>query len=408
MSIEIRPPQTDAEWERHSFIAAYAFNGDRGEAGLARRMEYYDRDWALAAFDGGEMVAGLVVIPFEQYFAGATVPTGGVASVSCLPERRRGGYVGQLLRHSLESMRDAGQPLSMLWTPHASLYRRFGWEIACRMTSYAFPPKTVRPRRPTTGGRWTRVDADAWPRLDALYAAHQAPRIGAFRRTERHWRRSVFQDFGVGTRDAAVWQNDAGEDRAYVVYTTHHRYTGTSPFGETTLRVIDWAALDGDAYAAVLAYVTSHDLSTRIVMTASADDALLDAIEEPAHLQEPLGSWIGPMLRVVDVERAVAARPAAAHASGAGVTIELTDDTASWNAGRWRIEAHDGLMCATPTMSPAELELDARALAPIYNGFVRPAEAVRVGAVRAASSAAIDAATALFATPFSPFCPDDF
>src|SRR5512143_3938832 len=118
MNIEIRPPKSGAEWERHSFIAAYAFNGDRSETGLARRMEYYDRDWALAAFDDGEMVAGLVAIPFEQYFAGAVIPTGGIASVSCLPERRRGGYVGQLLRHSLASMRDAGQPLSMLWTPH--------------------------------------------------------------------------------------------------------------------------------------------------------------------------------------------------------------------------------------------------------------------------------------------------
>ncbi len=60
------------------------------------------------------------------------------------------------------------------------------------------------------------------------------------------------------------------------------------------------------------------------------------------------------------------------------------------------------------TTSAAELEMDARALAPIYNGFMRPAEAVRVGAVRAASAAAIEAATALFATPFAPFCPDDF
>ncbi len=408
MSIEVRPPQSDAEWERHSFIAAYAFNGDRTETGLTRRMEYYDRDWALAAFDGGEMVAGLVVIPFDQYVAGAVIPTGGVASVSCLPERRRGGYVGELLRRSLASMRDAGQPLSMLWTPHASLYRRFGWEIACRMMSVAFPPKTVRPRRPTAAGRWARVDADAWQRLDALYARHHEPRVGAFRRTEWHWRRAVFQDFGAGTRDAAVWQNDAGDDRAYVVYTTHHRYTGASPFGETTLRVVDWVALDGDAYAGVLTYLTSHDLSTRIVMVASDDDALLDAIEEPAHLQEPLSAWIGPMLRIVDVERAIAARPAAAYASGAGVTVELTDQTAPWNAGRWRIEARDGRMSATPAMSPAELEMDARALAPIYNGFLRPAEALRVGAIRASSAAAIEAASALFATPFAPFCPDDF
>lgn len=408
MSIEIRPPTSDADWERHAFIAAYAFNGDRAATGLAGRMQYYDRDWALAAFEGADMVAGLIVVPFEQYFAGAVIPTGGVASVSCLPERRRGGYVGALLRRSLDSMREAGQPLSMLWTPHAALYRRFGWENASRVISYAFPPKTVRPRRPAAGGRWTRVGDDAWARLDAVYAAHHARRIGAFRRGERHWRHSVFREFGTGARDAAVWRNDAGQDRAYVVYTTHHRWTGAHPMGETVLRVVDSTALDGDAYAAVLAYLTSHDLSSRVIIVAADDDPLLDAIDDPSQLQEPQSSWIGPMLRIVDLDRAIAARPSAPHASGAGVTLELTDETAPWNAGRWRIEAHDGHMGATRTAAAAELELDARALAPIYNGFMRPAEAVRGGAIRAISADALEAATALFGTPCAPFCPDDF
>jgi predicted acetyltransferase len=408
MSIEIRRPATDEEWTQHAAIAAYAFNSDRTDAGLQHRGAYYDRDWALAAFEGGEMAAGLVVIPFEQYIEGASIPTGGVASVSCLPERRRGGYTRTLLRHALQTMRDAGQPLSMLWTPHYSLYRRFGWEIAARMMSYSFPPKTVRPRRPASAGRWERLSSEPWPRFDALYTRHHAARNGAFRRTERHWRHSVFEEFGTKSRDAAIWSNAAGEDRAYAIYGAHHRQAGNSPFGETVLRVHDWVALDGEACTAVLGYVLSHDLVTRIVMTASEDDRLPDAIEEPAHISEPVGVWFGPMLRLVDVQRAIEARPAPPHASGTEIVVSLTDETAPWNAGTWRVAAHEGRLSAERTTATPGIETDVAALAPIYNGFTRPTEAVRAGTVRASSDAAIDAATRLFATTFSPYCPDDF
>ena len=408
MSIEIRRPASDDEWTKHASIAAYAFNSDRTEAGLQHRGSYYDRDWALAAFDGGEMAAGLVVVPFEQYFEGACIPTGGVASVSCLPERRRGGYTRALLRGALETMREAGQPLSMLWTPHYSLYRRFGWEIAGRMMSYSFPPKTLRPRRAAPAGRWERLSPESWQRFDALYTQHHARRNGAFRRGERHWRHSVFEEFGSKTRDAAVWSTAAGDDRGYVVYSLAHRSTGNSPFGETVLRVHDWVALDGDACTAVLGYLLSHDLVNRIVITASDDDRLPDAIDEPAHISEPAGAWFGPMLRLVDVQRAIEARPALAHASGIDVVIALTDETAPWNADTWRIAAHDGRMSAERTTAAPGLEMDVSALAPIFNGFTRPAEAVRAGSASASSEEALEAATRLFSTSFSPYCPDDF
>jgi predicted acetyltransferase len=114
------------------------------------------------------------------------------------------------------------------------------------------------------------------------------------------------------------------------------------------------------------------------------------------------------MLRLIDVQRAIELRPALPAASGRGVTVALTDDTAPWNAGTWRIESREGRMSAERTRATPELEMDVRALAPIYNGFAHPAELVRTGAVRATSAEAVAAARDLFATEFSPYCPDDF
>lgn len=408
MPLEIRPALTDDEWVRHSFISAYSFNGDRSEARAELRDEYHQRDWSLAAFDGGEMVAGLMIIPFEHYINGAAIPLGGIASVSCLPEKRRHGYIGELLRSSLERMRDEGRWLSSLYTPHYSLYRRFGWEIASRTLSYSFAPKVARPRRPATAGSWRRVGPDEWRTFNAIYTSHYASRNGALVRSEQRWRHSILTGDPSRPRDAAIWSDASGQDRAYVVYNSRNFPSPSSPWGELVLRVHDWVALDADAYAAVLYYLLSHDLSSRIIMLAGQDEPIADAFEEPSHIGDPPGSWFAIMLRLVDVQHALEARPALPQASGKALTLALTDEKAPWNAGTWRIECREGRISVDRTNTSPDLEMDVTALAPLYNGFVKPADAVRVGSVRANSPEALAAATDIFAVSFSPHCADEF
>jgi predicted acetyltransferase len=407
-SMTFRRIQTDDEWAQHTWISAYSFDGDRGDEARERRTEFYERDWCYGAFDGDTLVAGLAILPFGQYLHGVPIACGGIASVSCLPERRREGYVSGLLRYSLEQMRGLGQPLSALYTPHYSLYRRYGWEIASRIISYSFPPKAAELRLPPPkDGAYRRITEDDWQRLEAIYSTFHTSRNGALARPEKWWRSNVFRMYGKGSHDAVVWSNAGGEDRGYAVYTSiRHKPTPDEPFGSSTVRVIDWIALDADAYAAILAYFLSHDQHARVVMLASQDEPLYDAFDEPYHV-EPR-AWDGYMLRLVDVERAIEARPALPHVSGMGVTIALTDSAAPWNAGTWRIESSEGRMSAERTNTSPELEMDVRALASIYNGFVKPVDAVRVGQVRALSDPALRAATDLFSVAYSPFCPDDF
>jgi hypothetical protein len=52
--------------------------------------------------------------------------------------------------------------------------------------------------------------------------------------------------------------------------------------------------------------------------------------------------------------------------------------------------------------------MDVRALASMYNGFLKPADAVRTGSITSATNEAIEALTDLFAVRFSPDCADDF
>ncbi|MBI5288000.1 MAG: GNAT family N-acetyltransferase [Chloroflexi bacterium] len=407
MSIEVRRLKEDAEFDAYLQAAIYSFNSARDGSQLERYRQLYDREWCLGAFDKGDLVAGPTIIPFDQHMLGARIPMGGIATVASLPERRRGGAVGALLRAALAEMRDAGQPLSGLYTPHFSLYRRFGWEIAGRMMSYAFGPKTMRTRLPRPDGSFRRVKPDDWRELAALREAFTAPRNGALVRTEQRWRNHVFTEYLRGEHDAVIWSNAADQPRGYAVYTQQHRQSG-GPFGETILRVIDWVALDGEGYSALLNYLMTHDLVSQIVLVVSEDEPVLAAFEEPVHVKEPPGAWTGILLRLVDLQRAIECRPSRPEASGLAVTVAVTDVAAPWNTGTWRLECGKGRMAAERTNAAPDLEADATALAPLYNGFANPADAARVGQLVVHDGAAVERMGRMFTTPFRPFCPDDF
>ncbi len=342
MAIEVRRLRDDDEMDQYRFAAAYSFNRPRDEDQASRFQRYYQRDWCLGAFEAGRLVAGLAIIPFEQHMLGATIPMGGIATVASLPENRRGGYVGALLREALHEMHAAGQPLSGLFTPHYSLYRRFGWEIAGRTVSYSFPPKAMKTRLPRPQGSFRRVGVDAWQEFSALRDEHVRIRNGALRRTEERWKAHIFSDYLMGEHDGVIWSNAAGEPRGYAVYTQQRRPTG-GPWGEITLRVFDWTALDGEAYSAILNYLMSHDLADQIVVLASEDEPLLAAFDEPTHVKSPPGLWTGMLLRIVDLEAAIAARPAPAGSVGGSFTMAITDATAPWNQATWQVpECADG------------------------------------------------------------------
>src|SRR3990172_12127973 len=95
--LEIRPVTSD-ELDRFHFLVSYAFSSDRSPEGRERmkHIEAMGQDYAL--YEDGEMVACLRLFPMRMFIHGASIPLSGVSHVACLPEQRRKGYVGRLLR----------------------------------------------------------------------------------------------------------------------------------------------------------------------------------------------------------------------------------------------------------------------------------------------------------------------
>jgi len=404
MSLEIREPH-DHELDEVAYIVAYSFEGDLSPETLEGIRHLYNMLEPLAVFQDGQVVAILGLLPLAMAVNGGNQPFAGVSTVACLPEHRRKGYVGRLLTRALEMMREQGQVLSGLHTPHFALYRPYGWVLASRGLRYSFRPRDIAliaPGRPP--GETERVSHKEWARLDAVYNAFITRRNGYLRRSEHWWRAAVLRSFYERRRDhldAAVWVDKDNEWRGYVIYDTSRQ-----PDAGPRLRVRDFVALDGNAYVGLLQYLLRHDIVGQLQWWAPVEDPLLGLVDDPSRVQVAYEQ--GMFLRVVDVAGAFAARPSVPEASGQRLTLELTDEAAPWNAGCWRLETADARTLAEKCDETPDLSLDVSVLAALFNGFLKPSQAALGGLVKARNEAALAAADRIFAVLCPPFSADYF
>jgi len=403
MSLEIREPRGD-ELDEVAYTVAYAFEGDRSPEVLEGTRRLYNVLMPLAVFQDGRVVASLGLLPLAMAVNGGSQPFAGVSTVASLPEHRRKGYAGQLLTRALELMRDQGQVLSGLYTPHFALYRRYGWMLAGRALRYSFRPRDMALVAPAPPGGALRVSHHEWAALDTIYRQLIARRNGYLHRSEHWWRAAVLRSFYERRRghlDVAVWAREDNVWRGYVVYDIARQ-----PDGTQRLRVRDFAALDGDAYIGLVHYILRHDIVRQVQWWAPLDDPFLSLVHDPDRVEVAYEPWI--MLRVVDVAGAFASRPCLAEVSGQRLTLELTDEAAPWNAGVWWLEAEGGRTLAEKCEKAPGLSLDVSVLAALFNGFLSPSEAARGGLIKVHSEAALAAADRIFAVRCPPFTADYF
>ncbi len=171
MTLEIRT-LTDDDLPAATAISSYSFNAPNRDYSdyTARARRAHKPDWYLGSFEDGVMTAMMVMLPTEMYLNGATIPFGAVSPVATSPEHRRKGHAAQMLHRSLGLMKDRGQVISGLTTPHPALYRRFGWEIAADHRRYAFAPKDFAlTSQPSQRGRFQMLTSADWRELDAVH-----------------------------------------------------------------------------------------------------------------------------------------------------------------------------------------------------------------------------------------------
>ncbi len=370
----------------------------------------------LGAFDGGRCVATFRSFPQElSVGGGATVPADAISNVTVSPTHRRRGILTRMMGQDLAAAKDRGDVVATLIAAEYPIYGRYGFGPATWTSEWTIDvPRTgLDPRwaGPTDGGRIDLVDAEDVRKLGPeLHARLVRQQPGAVSRDERWWQVNTGVVRFGGSWDEpfyAVYRSADGEVDGLVSYEADDKWEAKQP--QDTAEVNWLIAATPAAERALWQYLCSIDWITKVKTGWRAPDDLL-----PFFLPDPRAArltahadWL--WVRILDVVRALEARPYDSSTSGRGLVLDVVDAD-GFAGGRYRLDVSaEGVgSCAPATRDAAELTLDVRELAALWLGDESAVRLAALGRVREERAGAARVADALLRTSRRPWCPDIF
>lgn len=330
----------------------------------------------------GEVGAMTHVRAFEQWFGGRAVPLGGYSPVGVLPQHRNRGWGRAVCEAQLPDLRDRGEVIAGLFPASLAFYRSLGFECAGSYVHRRFPVgdlASIRPSRDVPVRRGLPADVAA---VHRCHAAAAPRRDGSVSRSERWWSHLLPPDL-VGHELYVVDDPGApGEVAGYACY----RHRRVRPPYDYAVAVLEVVAEDPDVLRALWRVVASSGTQApEVDVIGPAEDDLFLMADGAAP--DVVRSEIRWMLRLVDLPGAVAARGWPGTARGR-VELDVRDDQADWNAGRWVLEVEGGEARATRGGS-GTVQATIGGLSSWWAGYATPERLRRTGSLRSADPAAL-------------------
>jgi len=338
------------------------------------------------------LVACWLLHPFLMRFRRSLVSMGGIGLVGSRPDVRGQGSVRFLLEKSLETMREAGHAVSVLYPFSQSFYRKYGWELFTQSRRYELALSGIQ--IPDDGS--TSLDAIELSYPDeaskAFYNAYAAEHYTFAQRGDPEWRKALH-----------LWPDHIARGAVKIVdgetvvgllgYTLYRR-----PDKEVaTLTVRLFAHVSEEAKRAMLRYLKrqSHQNPT-VELHVPMDEVLWPYVAD-SPTQHRIHDEA--MIRVVDLARLDRLE---LDAPDTQLDVEVADPQAPWNAGVWSLRVRDGRL-GVARGSKALLRCGIGALSSVLSGFASCGELIaarRIEALPGYDGADLPKVTTLLADGF--------
>jgi GNAT superfamily N-acetyltransferase len=344
--------------------------------------------------------------------AGSAVPVAGLTWVGVHPDHRRKGVLTAMMRHHIEQTRQEGVHLSVLHASEPGIYGRHGYGVASlelevevgRGSTFTAPHLEDEAAAVTTrlgtvddegmGLRRRQIDLELLTTNVGTIVGDPEFYADLSHVTAQDVRDSEPPRILIAVRD--------GRDVGYATFKRTHKWNDARPAAEVGVRSLSGGPA---ARLALLRRVTDLDLSGTVTITGvAATDPLLSWVQGPRGLGgiKPYDSlWV----RIVDLPHAIAAR---GYEADCDVVVDVADEQAPWNAGRWRIRVKDATGEATRTDDAAEVSLPVAAVGAAYLGGTNLAELHRAGVIAERRPGAVRELWRAFRTDVGPYAARGF
>ncbi len=349
---------------------------------------HLDHTWG--AFDRGVMHAGLWYYPYQMQMDGVFLPMGGVAAVVSRPESRNNGLVRDLMTRMHQQMRAEKRPLSVLMPFKNSFYGRMGYADTFFIHEHVFEPHQLA-RRPV--GPYTLREVDGtknWQTLEQLRLEWSTHYTGTVRRDARYWQSRLIDTWRGQRHTYLVERRQGGGKRSKGAEVTGYLIANLFPTMERAdLRVVQAIWQDPGTLDAILQFLRGlRDQVKEVRWFLPIDVDLFPFFEDP---KIKVTYWPKMMFKLVDLKTAIELRKYDADFKGELLLDITADETSTWNAGKWRINWHDGtarVSKLTRGVPRASLvKIDIQTLGIIYSGHRSASALAKVGLLSASMPA---------------------
>ena len=394
--LEVRKPRED-ERERIAGVMATSLNFPR--EGAIARSHLYPLDDMRGAVVDGEIVSTAGEFRFDQWFGGRALPCCAVWGVATLPEHRGSGLASAVTESVMRAGRDRGAIVSALYPAVVKPYRSLGYELAGTFTKHRIAIEAI-PAQRDAGPAPEPFDLERdLAGVRTAYRAFASRHDGPVEPTDDgHWVDRIMMRTDDESRLAVV-VHQAGAVTGFLVT---GREPDPGPLGvEFGLWTEAFVANTEPALCSLLAYLRRFGgLGKWFQWSGPPNDPIGLLADDQTLSVDMQYRW---MLRLLDVRAAFEQRGWPAIDTEAVFSVE--DPLFPDNAGPWRLRVERGAATiAGEEAGAAGPPIAIGALSSMFSGYLRPADAARLGLLTA-DDPTLSAFTALFAgrDPWSPF-----
>ena len=334
-------------------LSEYAFQYKVPEADIPKRLEQVKKHKVFGVFDDGNLAAKLHLIPFEVHTGETKWKMGGIAGVATYPEYRRNGYVKDLMKHTLETMKNENYLVSMLHPFKISFYRKYGWEILSNRIKCMLKKSDLVVQGAVSGKVQRSISDHSYLELNEIYTRFATHFSGMLVREESWWKNICDGE------TTAIYYNSENLPLGYLLYSIK----------DSKMKVEEFIAVSPEARRGLWNFICQHDsMVDEVELILPENDPLLYTLQEP-NIKAELSPYF--MVRIVDVERFL--NMFDFNEGIDELMLQITDPYASWNEKTFKWK--NGEVEVLPAGSAAKaIKLSINTLSAMLFGYKRPIE----------------------------------
>ncbi len=415
---EIRPLQTEAEWDAYTNISVNAYPGIRATDEAARRR-FKERGQEMAKdpiitvyglFDDGEMHGIMRLYDFTMRLHGVDMLVGGVGGVGVdlLHKKERVAY--DMIQWFQQHYRDKGAAMTALYPFRPDFYKQMGYGYGRKLNQYRFHPSSL-----PNGSRENVIILDKSHKqaFNDCYDRIMARSNGMLNQPEMTIN-ALFDS--VTMHKVGYWAD--GQLQGYLLYSFEPVPNGNFLRNNIVVRTLmheNSAALRG-----LLAYLHAQADQIETIVFNTHDEQFHLLLRDPRNgthnmmpsvYHESNTQGVGIMYRVIDVPR-LFAQLAGHNFGGQTLTVQLNLRDSFWPDcdGAWVLEVPpdsrgNGRITLNPSATPnVEIGLDVAEFSSLIIGATTFRQLLTYGLADISNPAYTDAVHQMFYTANKPVC----